>query len=97
MEVFSRGDGVLCGAEEAHAYLRQIFSEVNGTHAPVVEVASSPARRRSIRVEGGRDARRGALLSLGLYETAILGILAYSWAGRAAAARWTPSSATPGG
>ena len=37
MEVFSRGDGVLCGAEEAHAYLRQIFSEVNGTHAPVVE------------------------------------------------------------
>src|ERR687891_393928 len=37
MEIFSRGEGILCGAEEALAYLREIFAEVNGDHAPVVE------------------------------------------------------------
>ena len=26
MEIFSRGEGVLCGAEEALAYLREIFA-----------------------------------------------------------------------
>ena len=31
LEVFSRGEGVLCGAEEAIAYLREIFAEANGT------------------------------------------------------------------
>ena len=37
MEIFSRGEGILCGAEEALAYLREIFAEANGAAAPVVQ------------------------------------------------------------
>ena len=37
MEIFSRGEGVLCGAEEALTYLREIFGESDVDPAPVVE------------------------------------------------------------
>ena len=36
MEIFSRGEGILCGADEAIAYLREIFSEANRV-TPLVE------------------------------------------------------------
>ena len=60
MEIFSRGEGVLCGAEEAIAYLREIFSEVNGVDEPVVE---SLHDGDTLRLEGGRDAHPSALLA----------------------------------
>ena len=37
MEIFSRGEGILCGAEEALAYLLEIFSEANGGGDPIVD------------------------------------------------------------
>ena len=37
MEIFSRGEGVLCGAEEALTYLREIFGESAVDPAPVAQ------------------------------------------------------------
>jgi nicotinate-nucleotide pyrophosphorylase len=37
MEIFPRGDGILCGAEESATYLRQIFAEARGDPEPIVE------------------------------------------------------------
>lgn len=91
MEIFSRGDGVLCGAEEAHAYLREIFSEVNGTHVPVVESLHDGDRFGPKEVVMRVVARYSAF---GLYETAILGILA-SGSGWASAARRIVDAAAP--
>ena len=91
MEIFSRGEGILCGADEAHAYLREIFSEVNGDETPVVESLhdGDPFTRKEVvmRIEARYS-------SFGLYETALLGILA-SGSGWATAARRIVDAADP--
>jgi nicotinate phosphoribosyltransferase len=91
MEVFSRGEGVLCGAEEAIAYLREIFAEVNGASHPLVESLQDGDRFTSKEVVMRIQARYS---SFGLYETAILGILA-SGSGWATAARRVVDAADP--
>jgi len=91
MEVFSRGEGILCGAEEAIAYLREIFAEVNGTTAPIVESLHDGDRFSTKEVVMRIAARYS---TFGLYETAILGILA-SGSGWATAARRIVDAAAP--
>src|ERR671915_389668 len=91
MEVFSRGEGVLCGAQEAIAYLREIFAEANGTAEPVVESLHDGDRFEPKEVVMRITARYSAF---GLYETAILGILA-SCSGWATAARRIVDAADP--
>lgn len=91
MEVFSRAGGVLCGAEEALAYLREIFSEVNGRDEPIVESLRDGNPFGSKEVVMRIQARYS---SFGLYETAILGILA-SGSGWASAARRIVDAAAP--
>lgn len=92
MEIFAREDAVLCGAEESLAYLREVLG--NGKRLepmPVVE---------SLR-DGDRIARKEVVMritarysSYGLYETAILGILAQC-TGWATAARRIVDVADP--
>ncbi len=92
MEIFPREDAVLCGAEEALAYLREILG--NGRRFdpdPVVE---------SLR-DGDRVSRKEVVMritaryqSFGLYETALLGILSQS-TGWASAARRIVDLADP--
>jgi nicotinate phosphoribosyltransferase len=91
MEIFSRGEGVLCGAEESLAYLREVFSEVDGRDHPIVESLHDGDRFRSKEVVMRIEARYSAF---GLYETAILGILA-SCSGWASAARRIVDAADP--
>ena len=91
MEIFSRGEGILCGAEEALAYLREIFAEANGTARPVVESLHDGDAFSSKEVVMRIVARYSAF---GLYETAILGILA-SGSGWATAARRIVDAAAP--
>jgi nicotinate phosphoribosyltransferase len=91
MEVFSRGEGILCGAEEAIAYLREIFAEVDGDQAPVVESLRDGDRFSPKETVMRISARYSAY---GLYETAILGILA-SCSGWATAARRIVDAADP--
>lgn len=91
MEIFSRGEGVLCGAEEAIAYLREIFAEANGTTPPVVESLHDGDRFAPKEVVMRIAARYS---TFGLYETAILGILA-SGSGWATAARRIVDAAAP--
>ncbi len=91
MEIFSRGEGVLCGAEESLAYQREVFSEVNGTDEPIVETLHDGDRFGSKEVVMRIQARYSAF---GLYETAILGILA-SGSGWATAARRIVDAADP--
>ena len=91
MEVFSRGEGVLCGAEESIAYLREIFAEANGDAEPIVESLHDGDRFASKEVVMRIEARYSAF---GLYETAILGILA-SGSGWATAARRVVDAAAP--
>jgi nicotinate phosphoribosyltransferase len=94
MEIFSRGAGVLCGADEAIAYLREIFgffSEANGTTDSVVESLHDGDRFEPKEVVMRIQARYSAF---GLYETAILGILA-SCSGWATAARRIVDAADP--
>ncbi len=91
MEVFSRGEGILCGAEEAHAYLREIFAEANGEVRPLVESLHDGDTFSSKEVVMRIRARYSAF---GLYETAILGILASS-SGWATAARRVVDAAAP--
>jgi nicotinate phosphoribosyltransferase len=90
MEIFSRGEGILCGAEEALAYLREIFSEV-GDPVPVVESLHDGDAFSSKEVVMRIRARYS---SFGLYETAILGIMA-SGSGWATAARRIVDAADP--
>ena len=73
LEIFARGDGILCGAEEALAYLREIFAEVDGAEPPIVESLhdGDPFTRKEVVMR--ITARYSAF---GLYETALLGILA---------------------
>ncbi|MDH4334421.1 MAG: hypothetical protein OEW24_04055, partial [Chloroflexota bacterium] len=92
MEVFAREDGILCGAEEAISYLREIFS--NGTShdpAPVVESLTDGDAVSAKEVVMRICARYSAF---GLYETAILGILSQS-TGWATAARRVVEAADP--
>lgn len=91
MEIFSRGEGILCGADEAIAYLREIFSEVDGTDEPVVESLHDGDPFSSKEVVMRIRARYS---SFGLYETAILGIMA-SGSGWATAARRIVDAAAP--
>ena len=91
MEIFSRGEGMLCGAEEAHAYLREIFAETNGGPPPVVESLHDGDAFGRKEVVMRIEARYSAF---GLYETAILGILA-SCSGWATAARRIADAAAP--
>ena len=92
MEIFPREDAVLCGAEEALSYLREILG--NGKRfdpEPVVE---------SLR-DGDRVDRKEVVMRItaryqafGLYETALLGILSQS-TGWATAARRIVDLADP--
>jgi nicotinate phosphoribosyltransferase len=92
MEIFPREDAILCGAEEALAYLRVILG--NGRRFdpdPIVE---------SLR-DGDRVSRKEVVMritaryqSFGLYETALLGILSQS-TGWATAARRIVDLADP--
>jgi nicotinate phosphoribosyltransferase len=91
MEIFSRGEGILCGAEESLAYLREVFSEVDGSDHPIVESLHDGDRFGSKEVVMRIEARYSAF---GLYETAILGILA-SCSGWATAARRIVDAADP--
>jgi nicotinate phosphoribosyltransferase len=91
MEIFSRAEGILCGADEAIAYLREIFSEANGDVEPVVESLHDGDPFSSKEVVMRIRARYSAF---GLYETAILGIMA-SGSGWATAARRIVDAAAP--
>jgi nicotinate phosphoribosyltransferase len=91
MEIFSRGEGILCGAEEALAYLREIFAEVDGDRGPVVESLHDGDHFSPKETVMRISARYSAY---GLYETAILGILA-SCSGWATAARRIVDAAAP--
>ncbi|HET6380811.1 MAG TPA: nicotinate phosphoribosyltransferase [candidate division Zixibacteria bacterium] len=92
MEIFAREDAVLCGAEEALAYLREILG--NGKRfepEPVVESLHDGDRISRKEVVMRITARYSAF---GLYETAILGILSQS-TGWATAARRIVDVADP--
>lgn len=91
MEIFSRVEGILCGAEEALAYLREIFGEANGATESIVESLRDGDSFGSKEVVMRIQARYS---SFGLYETAILGILA-SGSGWASAARRIVDAAAP--
>ncbi len=92
MEIFGREEGILCGAAEALAYLRQILAPGKGLDpAPVVESLSDgdPIARKEVVM---RITARYS--SFGLYETALLGILSQS-TGWATAARRIVDAAAP--
>ncbi len=91
MEIFSRGAGVLCGAEEAKTYLREILAEANGRGSPSVESLHDGDLFAVKEVVMRIEARYS---DFGLYETAILGILASS-SGWATAARRIVDAAAP--
>ncbi len=91
MEIFSRGQGILCGADEAIAYLREIFSEADGDARPLVDSLHDGDSFSPKEVVMRIAARYSAF---GLYETAILGILA-SGSGWATAARRIVDAAAP--
>jgi nicotinate phosphoribosyltransferase len=92
MEIFPREDAVLCGAEEALAYLREILG--NGKRLdpePLVESLHDGDRVSRKEVVMRITARYSAF---GLYETALLGILAQG-TGWATAARRIVDLADP--
>jgi nicotinate phosphoribosyltransferase len=93
MEVFAREEAVLCGAEEALAYLRAILGGANGNAdpAPLVESLHDGDTIAPKEVVMRIVARYSAF---GLYETAILGILSQS-TGWATAARRIVDAAAP--
>jgi nicotinate phosphoribosyltransferase len=92
MEIFPREDAVLCGAEEALAYLREILGNGRGGEPePLVESLHDGDRVRRKEVVMRITARYSAF---GLYETAILGILAQG-TGWATAARRIVDLADP--
>jgi Nicotinic acid phosphoribosyltransferase len=92
MEIFGREEGILCGAEEALAYLRQILGPGKRLDpTPAVESLhdGDPIARKEVVM---RITARYS--SFGLYETAILGILSQS-TGWATAARRIVDAAAP--
>ena len=94
MEIFAREEAILCGAEEALAYLRAILGgngRPAGEPAPVVESLHDGDLIAPKEVVMRIMARYS---SFGLYETAILGILSQS-TGWATAARQVVEAAAP--
>jgi nicotinate phosphoribosyltransferase len=94
MEIFAREEAVLCGAEEALAYLRAILggsAQADADQAPIVESLHDGDRIVPKEVVMRIAARYS---SFGLYETAILGILSQS-TGWATAARRIVEAAAP--
>lgn len=91
MEIFARDAGILCGAEEAIAYLREIFAERDDDAPAVVESLHDGDPFADREVVMRITARYSAF---GLYETALLGILA-SGSGWATAARRVVDAAGP--
>ncbi len=92
MEIFAREEAILCGAEEALAYLGRILGgEVRIDPAPIVESLHDGDRIGPKEVVMRITARYSAF---GLYETAILGILSQS-TGWATAARHVVEAAAP--
>lgn len=91
MEIFPRADAILCGAEESLAYLRQIFAEGPHDPDPLVESLRDGDAVTRKEVVMRITARYSAF---GLYETALLGILAQS-TGWATAARRIVEVAAP--
>jgi nicotinate phosphoribosyltransferase len=92
MEIFAREEAILCGAEEALAYLRTILGEAEAHDpAPVVESLHDGDAIAPKEVVMRITARYSAF---GLYETAILGILSQS-TGWATAARRIVEAAAP--
>jgi nicotinate phosphoribosyltransferase len=92
MEIFAREDAILCGAEEALAYLREVLG--NGKELdpePVVESLHDGDAVTRKEVVMRITARYSAF---GLYETAILGILSQC-TGWATAARHIVEVAAP--
>lgn len=86
MEIFSSRAGVLCGMDEVHALLRRVLPA--GTEAwSLLEGETMAAREVVLRISAPYSA-------YGLYETAILGILA-SESGWATAARAIVDAAAP--
>jgi nicotinate phosphoribosyltransferase len=92
MEIFAREEAVLCGAEEALAYLREILGNGKAFDPePVVESLHDGELIGRKEVVMRITARYSAF---GLYETAILGILSQS-TGWATAARRIVDAAAP--
>ena len=92
MEVFARDEGVLCGAAEVQAFLRQALGPGNGHDPqPVVDSLSDGDRFATKEVVLRIEARYSAF---GLYETAVLGTLAQC-SGWATAARRIVDAAAP--
>jgi nicotinate phosphoribosyltransferase len=91
MEIFPRADGILCGAAEAISYLRQVLAETDADPEPLVESLHDGDPFAAKEVVMRITARYSAF---GLYETAILGILAQS-SGWATAAREIVDAAAP--
>jgi nicotinate phosphoribosyltransferase len=92
MEVFCRADAVLCGIEEATGYLRAILRDpARREPPPLVESLHDGDRISPLEVVMRITARYSAF---GLYETAILGMLAAS-TGWATAARGIVDAAAP--
>ena len=92
MELFAREEAVLCGAEEALAYLREVLGPKHA-HDPQPSVESLH--------DGDRIAPKEVVMRIvarysafGLYETALLGILSQS-TGWATAARRIVDAAAP--
>jgi nicotinate phosphoribosyltransferase len=90
MEVFSRQAGILCGIDEAKVLLAHVLGEAPETEA-VVEALSDgdtfEAKEVVLRI-------RARYRAFGLYETAILGMMAQS-TGWATAARMVVDAAAP--
>jgi len=92
MEVFARDAGILCGAGEVHAFLRQVLGPGNGHDpAPILESLSDGDQFAPLEIVMRIEARYSAF---GLYETAILGTLAQC-SGWATAARQIVDAAAP--
>jgi nicotinate phosphoribosyltransferase len=93
MEIFAREEAILCGAEEAIAYLRTILGgeQAPADPSPVVESLHDGDAIGPKEVVLRITARYS---SFGLYETALLGILSQS-TGWATAARRIVDAAAP--
>ena len=92
MEIFARSEGILCGAGEALTYLREVLgADSNGSDPASVESLEDGDPFGSREVVMRIQARYSRF---GLYETAILGILAQS-SGWATAARAIVDAAAP--
>ena len=83
MEVFARQDGLLCGIDEAKVLLAHVLHEAGETSAVVESLADGDTfapKEVVMRI-------RARYRVFGLYETAILGMLAQSTGGP-----WPPAS-----